>query len=91
MYVYIQRKQHQVGLIHTHTSSRKRCQSLKKKFKCHVQSACHILDAVSGATQTLAQSVLTLTCQVCYIEGIQFSSVQFSRSVVSDSLQPHGL
>jgi len=27
----------------------------------------------------------------CFFEGVQFSSIQFSHSVVSDSLRPHGL
>ena len=30
-------------------------------------------------------------CTICTLMFVQFSSVQFSRSVVSDSLPPHGL
>ena len=36
------------------------------------------------------ESFFSLQCRE-YLQLIQFSSVQFSRSVMSDSLQPHGL
>ena len=40
---------------------------------------------------SLPLSHLGSPCEKCKLQTIQFSSVHFSRSVVPDSLQPHGL